>query len=200
MDGISSEILVAIIGGVCVVVGTVIGGLISYLTNIHNNKREDDRFEQRLKHDKLQQKSEERKFEQQLEHENRQHLRKYKMNRLHNVLIPIIEIYEKENRLLNDLEETSSVVVIGEGIQQNESKKVEGIIENNKLYMSIDLLKAHNKAEADYEYTMLYDHMSSKIYHLEQKGEQVAPFLFDKNKEFLEKIEEEANAIESKYT
>lgn len=200
MSEISIEILVASIGVVGVVLGTILGGIITYLTNVYNNKRENERFEQRLRHDELQLLSEERKFEQQLQHENRQQLRKYKMNRLHKVLIPIIEIYDKENRLLDDLIQTSSVVVMGEGIQHTESKNVETIIEKNKVYMSVDLLKAYSKAKADYEYTMIHDHTSSEIYHLERKGEQVATFLFDNNKEFLKKIEEEAKIIESKYT
>lgn len=200
MDGLSIEGLVAIISGVFLVVGALITGLTSFLTNFHNNKREDKRFEQRIEHEKVQQKSEERKFEQQLEHENRQQLRVYKMNQLHKILMPIIEIYEKDDRLLNDLEETGAVEVIGTGIQQDQLKEIESIIKANKVYVSIDLMKGYSKVKADYEYIMMHDHMSSNIFHLEQKGVEVAPFLVDEDKEFLEMVEQEARKTEDKYT
>lgn len=200
MDELRPEILVAIISGISLVIGTVIGGLISFFTNVHSNKREDKRFEQRLTHERLQQQSEERKFEQQLEHENRQQLRKYKIKRLNEVLIPIIEIYEKENNLLNDLEESGNVIVIGKGTQHHQAKEIESIIERNKLYMSVDLLKEYGDAIADYEFTMKHDHASSQIFELEQRGEEVASFLFDESKEFLKKVEQEAKIIESEYT
>lgn len=144
--------------------------------------RKNERFEQRLRHEEMQQKNEAEKFELKLEHENRQQLRKYKMDRLHKVLIPIIEIYDNEERLLSDLDETSSVEIFGDGIQPNASENIEEIIEKNKIYMSVDLLMAYSKAKADYDYMMRHDNIGSQIFYLQQNGEEVALFIFDEKK------------------
>lgn len=200
MNEISTEILVAIIGVVSVIFGAIIGGVIAHRTNVYNNERENERFEQRLRHEEMQQKNEAEKFELKLEHENRQQLRKYKMDRLHKVLIPIIEIYDNEERLLSDLDETSSVEIFGDGIQLNASKYIEEIIEKNKIYLSVDLLMAYSKAKADYDYMMRHDNIGPQIFYLEQNGEEVALFLFDEKREFIKKIAKEAEIIESEYT
>ncbi|WP_414838895.1 hypothetical protein [Carnobacterium sp. TMP28] len=169
-----------VIGGLITFLSTIIGGVITFITNYFNNKKEELRLEKSLQHEKINLKRED------------------KLERLYNILIPVIELYEK-----NEIEKDTFFIdfqILGNGLRSIYINDLEKIIERNKRYMSVDLIKSFNRVKSTYNFEMEHNGLGAHINFLEEEDERLVDCMFDNDKNFIKRIEQEAEDIENEYT
>lgn len=162
------------------IIGVVVGGLISIVVTVANGFWEDKRFEKTLRQENInQQKS-------------------VLLKRLHYVLVPIIEIYTKSDTELENVND-SIYTTAGSGLLNKYMSKLEYLIDENKKYLSLDLIKEYHKVKTERVEVYSRDYDNQAIRKLEDNGEMIVDGLFDNDRSFIDKIESEAMRIEKLY-
>lgn len=171
------NIYVAAIGLAGVIAGSSITAFINYLNG----------------------KNELKMFEKKLEQKNKDQLRDFKINQLYFVLIPIIEIYQ-QNDLARQIMYQHDAHKLGNGLQDEKIIDLKKVIQNNKRYMPIELIKLFHQVNCDYKDHISFTKIDEKVNrYRNQQNENTHIFLFDEDRIFIKQIEKEANKIENTY-
>ena len=163
-----------------VILGVIIAGLLNmggnYLNNLKEDKRSNKVYE--LEHLKI--------------------TREDKLNQLHNVLFPIIEIYSKNDAEIEEID--GSFLLYGQGLKDELIQDLKKIISENKRFLTLDLIKTFNRVDGKYIYLMenVYSPYQVNRDELEKENELIE-YIFDSDRLLIDFVEKEAEKIESKY-
>lgn len=120
-------------------------------------------------------------------------------NLLVNVLLPIIELYEKSDRDAEFQELHLDAKIYGNGLNGDCTKTLDNIIKNNRKYLTIGVVKKYNEVQSDAELLELFNHFEREVEFMKQQNEPAIHKLFDDSRTFIDFVTEEAKRIEAEY-
>lgn len=163
-----------------VILGVIIAGLLNLGGNFLNNLKEDKRSDKVYGLELLKIRRED------------------KLNQLYDVLFPIIAIYTKSDSEQAEME--NHYLFYGEGLKDESIKDIKKIINENKRFLTSDLIKIFNEVDGRYVYLMENDYSSNTINREKLAQDDILiEYIFDTDRTFIDFVGKEAKKIESEY-
>ena len=170
----------SIMNFVGVILGAIIGGGTSLLSNYISDKRETKRHREKMK---------------QNEHEIR---REDSLRSLYELLLPIKDIYRRSDLLYEWLLE-NEYHFKGKGLCSDFKIDLEQVMKKDYRLLNIELWEKYHQTNNAYISELLVNPEISNISGQEYNGEKIKDYFFDNDRQFITLVNERAQKIEQEY-